>query len=128
MGGSNIRAIGRTKKGRIFAIDSRDDGKTWGVMRLLDVLNPDSGIDALRLADGRYLLAFNDSITGRTPLNVAISNDAEHWTLALTLESEPGEYSYPAVIQSRDGIVHITYTWRRQRIRHVEIDPTQLKG
>ena len=44
------------------------------------------------------------------------------------LESEPGEYSYPAVIQGADGLVHITYTWRRRRIKHVVIDPATLKA
>jgi predicted neuraminidase len=48
--------------------------------------------------------------------------------MVLALESEPGEYSYPAVIQSSDGLVHVTYTWRRERIRHVVIDPARLSG
>ena len=42
------------------------------------------------------------------------------------LEDQPGEYSYPAVIQSADGLVHITYTWHRKKIRHVVVDPTKL--
>ena len=50
------------------------------------------------------------------------------WQSALVLEDQPGEYSYPAVIQSADGLVHITYTWKRQRIRHVVLDPKKLKS
>ncbi len=121
-----LRAIGRTQQGRIFAIDSSDAGESWGPMRLLDVQNPNSGTDALRLKDGRYLLVYNDTIMSRSPLNVAISDDAEHWTRALDLETQPGEYSYPAVIQTRDGKVHITYTWHRTHIRHVVLDPKLL--
>ena len=66
---------------------------------------------------------FNRSETERTPLNVAISKDGRTWQDILVLEKEPGEYSYPAVIQTKDGMVHITYTWKRRRIKHVVIDP-----
>jgi predicted neuraminidase len=61
-------------------------------------------------------------------LNVAVSRDGLTWEAALVLESEPGEYSYPAVIQTSDGLVHVTYTWKRQRIKHVVIDPRQLQS
>ena len=59
-------------------------------------------------------------------MNVSLSRDGKTWEAALVLESEPGEYSYPAVIQSSDGRVHITYTWKRERIKHVVIDPATL--
>jgi alpha-L-rhamnosidase len=64
----------------------------------------------------------------RTPLNVAISKDGNKWYAALILEDSPvGEYSYPSVIQTNDGMVHIVYTWRRERIKHVVIDPSKLR-
>jgi len=126
VGRGRLRAVGRTQQGKLFVLDSDDDGWAWGAMRLLDVPNPNSGIDAIRLRDGRFLLVYNNTPEGRTPLNVALSRDGETWTPVLTLESEPGEYSYPAVIQTRDGKVHLTYTWRRQRIRHAVIDPSRL--
>jgi alpha-L-rhamnosidase len=59
---------------------------------------------------------------------VAVSRDGHNWEAAAVLEGEPGEYSYPAVIQSSGGQVHITYTWKRQRIKHVAIDPARLRG
>ena len=126
LGGEHLRAIGRTQQGRIFSIDSADWGSHWQEMKLTDLPNPNSGTDALTLKDGRHLLVYNRSTSHRTPLNVAISNDAEHWQDVLTLEDTPGEYSYPAVIQSRDGLVHIVYTWHRTRIRHVVLDPAKL--
>jgi predicted neuraminidase len=46
----------------------------------------------------------------------------------MVLEKDPGEYSYPAIIQTADGMVHITYTWKRLRVRHLMIDPTMLSG
>lgn len=118
-GDHRLRAVGRTQQGRVFAIDSEDLGRTWGPMHLLDLPNPNSGTDAVRLEDGRYLMVFNNTPNGRTPLNVAVSSDGEHWQPLLTLESDRGEYSYPAIIQTQDGLVHIAYTWKRERIRYV---------
>jgi predicted neuraminidase len=59
-------------------------------------------------------------------LNIALSRDGKAWDAALVLESEPGEYSYPAMIQTADGLLHVTYTWKRLRVRHVVIDPRKL--
>ena len=124
----SLRAIGRTRQHKLFALDSSDEGQTWGAMRLLDVPNPNAGTDALTLRDGRQLLIYNHTPHGRTPLNAAISEDGEHWTPLLTLENEDGEFSYPAVIQTRDGRVHITYTWNRKLIKHVVLDPDALRA
>jgi predicted neuraminidase len=89
--------------------------------------NPNSAVDAVMLKDGRALLVYNHTSRGRSPLNVAVSQDGRTWQAAVTLENEPGEYSYPAVIQTRDGRVHLTYTWKRQRIKHVVLDPVKLQ-
>jgi len=64
----------------------------------------------------------------RFPLDVAISDDGLSWRHVVTLETEPNKagYAYPAVIQASDGHVHITYTWDRQRIKHVVLDPAKL--
>jgi alpha-L-rhamnosidase len=64
----------------------------------------------------------------RTPLNVAISEDGKAWSAALVLEDSPvSQYSYPAVIVGTDGFIHIVYTWRRERIKYVKVDPKQLQ-
>lgn len=107
--------------GRICYADSTDGGKTWTDARPTALPNPNSGIDAVALRDGRILLVYNHTERGRTPLNLAVSKDGENWNSFLTLESEPGEFSYPAVIQASQGNVHVTYTWKRNRIKHVEI-------
>jgi predicted neuraminidase len=113
--------------GRILTAWSEDGGKTWGGLSPIAALpNPNSGIDATTLADGRHLLVYNHTPRGRSPLNVAVSEDGRTWKAGPVLESEPGEFSYPAVIQADDGMVHITYTWKRQRIRHVVIDPRKM--
>jgi predicted neuraminidase len=126
-GGGKLQAIGRSRSQRLFETWSEDGGQTWGPVALTSLPNPSAGTDALTLRDGRHLLVYNHTIKGRTPLNVALSHDGRAWAAALVLEREPGEYSYPAVIQTADGLVHITYTWKRQRVRHVVVDPAQLK-
>ena len=90
--------------------------------------NPDAGIDAVTLRDGRFLLVYNHSDKNRRHLNVAISSDGRQWMAALELENDKGEFSYPAVIQSKDGLVHVTYTWKRQKIKHAVVDPANLQG
>jgi predicted neuraminidase len=113
--------------GKIVAMESTDQGKTWSKAEPLDLPNPNSGIDGVTLADGRSLLVYNHTPTGRSPLNVAVSMDGKTWKPAIVLEREKGEYSYPAIIQSPDGLVHITYTWKRQKVRHVVIDPKRIQ-
>jgi predicted neuraminidase len=122
-----LQAVGRTRQGKIFEIWSADKGKTWGKMTLTSLPNPNSGLDAVTLRDGRQLLVYNHTPKGRSPLNVAVSADGKKWQAAVVLENEPGEYSYPAVIQTRDGRVHITYTWKRQRVKHAVLDPATFK-
>ena len=125
--GGRLQALGRTRSQRVFETWSGDGGRTWAPISLTSLPNPNSGIDAVTLRDGRHLIVYNHTTQGRSPLNVSVSRDGKTWDAALLLESAPGEYSYPAVIQSSDGHVHVTYTWKRQRIRHVVIDPTRLK-
>ena len=122
-----LEAIGRTKNKVVFQIFSADNGLTWDKMAAAPLPNPNSGTDAVTLADGRHLLVYNHAVKNRYPLNVAVSADGKEWQAALVLETEPGEYSYPAVIQAADGLVHITYTWKRKRIRHVVVDPAKLE-
>jgi predicted neuraminidase len=125
-----LQAIGRTRQGRIFQVWSEDGGTIWGTMTLTSLPNPNSGTDAVTLKDGRQLLVYNHNAApkGRSPLNVAVSVDGQEWLAALVLEDEPGnEFSYPAVIQTKDGLVHITYTWKRERIKHAVVYPRKLQ-
>ena len=128
-----LQALGRSKQNRVFSVFSNDDGATWEPMTLLDIENPNSGTDAVMLRDGRALLVYNPTLAGkdwwegRGVLAVALSDDGVRWRRVLTLEDSPkNEFSYPAVIQTRDGLVHVSYTWKRQRIKHVVLDPLLL--
>lgn len=129
-GDGRMQALGRTRHSGIFEVWSDDNGETWGEMTTTGLPNPSSGTDAVTLEDGRHLLVYNHNpnYKGRSPLNVAISEDGKNWSAALVLEDDPDhQYSYPAVIQTSDGLVHVTYTWRRERIKHAVIDPAKLE-
>ena len=118
-----LQAVGRSQQKFVFEVWSTDAGKTWGPLTLTTLPNPNAGTDAVTMSDGRHVIVYNHTPKGRSPLNVAVSTDGQAWNAAAVLESEPGEYSYPAIIQTSDGLLHITYTWKRQKIRHVVIDP-----
>jgi predicted neuraminidase len=112
--------------GHVMQSWSEDGGKTWSGVTATELPNPNSGIDGVTLRDGRQLLVYNHTPRGRSPLNVAISPDGRTWRPCAVLEDSPGEYSYPAVIQGSDGKIHITYTWKRARIKHATLDPEKL--
>jgi predicted neuraminidase len=121
LGKRHLRLYARStaKTLRICVADSYDDGVTWTQARPLELPNPNSGIDAVALRDGRVVLIYNNTTSGRTPLNLAVSSDGEHFKMFYTLEESPGEYSYPAIIQTASGDLEITYTWNRKTIEHV---------
>ena len=121
-----IQILCRSRQKRITESWSTDDGRTWTKMKVTPLPNPSAGIDAVMLRDGRALVVYNHTETARSPLNIAVSSDGKTWQAALVLEDQAGEYSYPAVIQTTDGFVHVTYTWKRERIKHVVIDPGKL--
>ena len=127
-GDGHVQLLCRTASDRIYQSWSADSGKTWGALQATDLPNPNSGIDAVQLRDGRSLLVYNPSSSTRHPIAVAVSADGKAWGDPVVLEDTDGpELSYPAVIQTADGLVHVTYTWKRTRIRHVVIDPARLK-
>ncbi len=129
-----LQAIGRTKQGKLYETWSEDGGLSWGKLTLTEMPNNNSGTDAVTLKDGRHLLVYNHVTNdpgrprgSRSPINVSVSKDGKTWQAALVLEVEPRvEFSYPAVIQTSDGLVHITYTWKRKKIKHVIVDPAKL--
>ena len=107
----------------IWSSVSRDRGSTWSHPERTPLPNPDSALDLLRLEGGRTLLAYNNSSQGRSPLTLAFSEDeCRSWTPARDLETGPGGFSYPAMVQDRDGRIHVTYTYKRQGIKHAAFD------
>ena len=121
-----LQVLCRTRQLVIAECWSGDSGRHWGPMRATCLPNPDSGIDAVSLHGGGAVLIYNASRQARTPLCLAVSSDGQSWRNALVLEDAAGEYSYPAVIQAKDGSLHVTYTWNRRRIRYVHLWPDEL--
>ncbi|GAB3018181.1 exo-alpha-sialidase [Niabella terrae] len=135
-----IQMLSRTSnKGQEWIAEtwSDDKGLHWSEMGFTSLPNNNSGIDAVTLKDGRQLLIYNHSTReqegmghkGRGVINLAVSRDGKHWEAALVLDylDEPEkQFSYPAIMQTADGLVHIVYTWNRKRIKHVVIDPDKL--
>lgn len=131
-----LQTVCRSKSGVLAVSWSTDQGRTWTPFEASELPNPNSGTDAVTLADGRQFIIYNHTAPPperptkgvRYPLDVAVSDDGVQWRRALTLETEPvsAGYAYPAVIQGSDGRIHVTYTWDRKRIKHVILDPKKL--
>lgn len=127
-GHKKLQLLFRSRQGYIVQSWSFDDGTTWGPLSNSNIINPNAGIDAVTLANGEQLIVYNpdvpgkDWFNGRNKLAVAVSTDGIHWKDILLLENgQSEEFSYPAVIQTKDLNVHITYTYNRQNIKHVVI-------
>ncbi len=132
--GNRMQILCRTRQDVLAQSWSEDGGMTWSKMTATSLPNPNSGTDAVTLKDGRQLLIYNHSTKkgpepkGRNILNLAISKNGKKWHPVMTLENEPIEagYAYPAIIQSNDGLVHITYTYNRRSVKYVVVDPKKL--
>lgn len=119
-----LQILCRTRSQKVISQSwSLDGGWTWSGMTATPLPNPNSGIDGLVMKDGRGVLVHNNTTRGRGVLGIALSRNGQDWHQALELENADGEFSYPAVIQARDGRLHVTYTWRRRAIQHVVIAP-----
>jgi len=129
-----LQQLGRTRNRKLFSTWSDDNGTTWSDLTLLNMPNNSSGTDALTMKNGEHVLVYNHvwpkegtSKSYRSPLNIAVSKDGIDWNAALVLEdSQVSQYSYPSIIQGKDGMLHVVYTWRRQKIKYVKIDPAKL--
>ncbi len=125
-----LQILCRTRNSQLATSWSSDNGDTWTPLTLMEMPNNNSGTDAVTLKDGRHVLIYNDfaTIPGtpkgvRNPLCIAVSGDGLNWDNIITLEDSPvSQYSYPSIIQGKDGKLHAVYTWRRQRVKYVKLD------
>jgi len=114
---------------RVGKAYSYDNGRTWTEAVATDILNPGAAVDMVKMADGRAALLFNDSDQHRSPLTLALSkDDGETWYAKRDVETEEGEFSYPAIIQDRQGSLHMAYTYRRTHMKHAKVEPAWIEG
>ena len=112
----------RSREKSIVETWSGDMGKTWSPLKAIPVANNNSGIDAVTLRDGLQLLVCNPVEKGRNKLSLLASGDGKEWNEITVLEDQlEGEFSYPAIIQGKDGRVHITYTYNRKTIKYISM-------
>lgn len=116
--------------GKMHSAFSEDRGWTWSPAVPGELPNPDAAVGAIRVRDGRFLLVYNDSARGRENLRLAVSSDAGRtWRAGPVIENEANqEFSYPALVEDDRGRIHLAYTWKRQRIKHVEFNLAWLDG
>lgn len=111
----------------IMSSSSPDCGHYWSEVFPTALTSNNSGIDGISIEEGKHLLVYNhptaEKPAARTPLVIALSDDLKEWRDELILEDAPdAEFSYPAVIRSADGLIHIVYTDRRTRIKHAVVE------
>jgi predicted neuraminidase len=136
----HLQIVARDRDGtNVISSTSTDNGLSWTPTEYLVIPNNNSGLDGVTLKDGRQLLVYNHSIRaggtsvgpesgskGRHILNVSVSQNGYDWDAVMVLDSpekDDGQFIYPAVIQTSDGLVHITYTYHREKVKHVVINP-----
>jgi predicted neuraminidase len=125
-----MKLLCRSNTGFIMEAYSSDQGNTWTSLQKTNLKNPNSGSDAITLKSGLHVLVHNplgnrpkETEGEREILAVSTSKDGQRWTKVGELENTPlKEFSYPAIIQTRDGRIHITYTWKREKIKHAVLN------
>lgn len=130
---NKLQLLARSMDDGVVSSWSSDNGETWTPLEKTELPNPNSGTDAVTLKNGLQVLIYNHSgkkgkewSGKRTPLNIGVSKDGIKWKNIITLEDQPGEYSYPSIIQGNDGLVYVTYTWKRRKIAYVVLDPSKF--
>ncbi|HEY0653489.1 MAG TPA: sialidase family protein [Chryseosolibacter sp.] len=124
-----LQVLCRSKQGFVMQSSSLDNGNTWSALTPTSLINPNAGTDAVTLTNGHQMIVYNPDVpgkdwwNGRSKLRVAVSKDGATWTDVAVLEDgTTGEYSYPAIIQTHDAKVHLSYTFNRKNIKYVVLE------
>lgn len=120
--------------GRIIKSISSDNGYEWSNVEDTDLLNPGTSVEVIGLENGNWIMAYNDIENGKHSLAVSLSDDeGKIWKWTRHLEKEKageGSFSYPSVIQTKDGLIHVTYSFHlknNKTIKHVAFSADWVK-
>lgn len=112
---------------RVRHAKTGDGGTSWQALPPTDIPNINNSLAVLKLPSGAWLLVGNDN--HRDILSAWVSNDfGKTWHFRRIIEKGDGEYSYPFLLMDSDGRIHLSYTWRRQTIRHMVFSEAWLMG
>jgi predicted neuraminidase len=119
---------------RVLISTSSDDGESWSPAVDTDIPNPGSSLEAIALKDGRWVMVYNDTEHGRHSLAAALSDDeGKTWKWKRHIgksDDRAKSYAYPSLIQAKDGMLHLTYSFTEQgraTIRHCTFSPDWIK-
>lgn len=121
---------------RVQISTSKDNGESWSAAVDTEIPNPDSSLEVVVLKDGHWVMVHNDTEDGRHRLTASLSdNEGASWKWKRQLEpSDDGgrSFSYPSVIQTREGLIHMTYSYSAKgaggrTIRHCVVSTEWIK-
>ena len=120
---------GPVKDGYMVRAESSDGGRTWTEGRDSAFPNPNAAVDFIKLQNGHLLLVYNNSMSSRSPLTVALSEDGDRtWAWKRDLAVGKDSFAYPVAIQTRDGMIHVVYTSNERKvIQHAVFDENWIK-
>jgi alpha-L-fucosidase len=118
----SLQILCRSRNKHVVESWSRNNGKTWSELIPTELPNNNSGTDAVTLSDNLQIIIYNPITEGRNKLAIAGSYDGKIWEKLIDLEDQPsGEFSYPAIIQDKEGNIHAVYTYNRKNIKYVKL-------
>ena len=116
-------------QGCVLQSESFDGGHTWADAVTTELASPFAALDAVKLQDGRVVVVWNSNPKARNPLTLALSeDDGKTWAYRRDLVCGEGQFHYPAIIQSEDGLLHVTFTNNRKTIDYVVLDAEWILG
>jgi predicted neuraminidase len=145
--GSNLVSFFRDRASDWIYRSTSSDGCHWSKPEPTVLPNNNASVQSFRLKNGHIVMVFDNSHANRSgskpvqglrkPLSIALSVDeGKSWSFVRDIEQgRPGygaeeqrpktpgreEYSYPTVMQTDDGKIHVAFTFRRQTIKEVEL-------
>ncbi len=125
-----MRSGSHTQDWKVIRLKSFDEGQTWQDFTLTELPNPNSAQIVAKVDESLWVWIGNHNPNNRQDLTLAVSHHLEQpWQVIYQFEQgQDGDtFSYPAITQSKDGIWHLLYTYKRKNIKHIQFNQAWLK-